>query len=54
MSSDSSLFSYNKYSLLKGIVFGIIVFFLFFASNYGSFKIFTLNKIIEKSDKYEQ
>ena len=52
MSSDSSLFSYNKYSLLKGIVFGIIVFFLFFASSYGSFKIFTLNKIIEKSDKY--
>ena len=52
MSSDTSLFSYNKYSLLKGIVFGIIIFVLFFASSYGSFKIFTLNKILEKSDKY--
>jgi hypothetical protein len=52
MSSSSSLFSYDKYSLLKGIIYGVIIFVLFFVASYGSFKFFTLNKVLEKSEEY--
>lgn len=52
MSSDSSLFSYNKNLLWKGIVYGIIIFIVFFIASYGSFKMFSMNWIYKKSQDY--
>lgn len=48
MSSDSSLFSYNKNLLWKGLVYGIIIFIGFFIASYGSFKMFSMNWIYKK------
>ena len=52
MSSAYTLFSYDKNSLLKGIIFGVVVFVFFFAASYGSFKFYSMNWIFQKSEDY--
>lgn len=52
MSSDSSIYSYDKWSMLTGIIFGIIIFVLFFAGSYSVYKFYSLNIIFKKAKYY--
>ena len=52
MSSDSSIYSYDKYSILTGIIFGVIIFALFFTGSYAVYKFYTLNIVFKKAKYY--
>ena len=52
MSSDSSIYSYDKYSILTGIILGVIIFALFFAGSYSIYKFYTLNIVFKKAKYY--
>lgn len=52
MSSDSSLYSYDKWSILTGVIFGIIIFVLFFAGSYSVYKFYSLNIVFKKAKYY--
>ena len=52
MSSDSSIYSYDKWSILIGIIFGIIVFVVFFAGSYSVYKFYSLNIVFKKAKYY--
>lgn len=52
MSSDTSIYSYNKYNILVGIIYGIIIFCLFFIGSYLTYNFFTLNMVFKKAKYY--
>jgi len=53
MSTSSSDFSYNKLSILYGILLGVVVFIVFFAMSYGTSHLLTLNYIFKKAEEWK-
>lgn len=45
-------YSYLKMNLLNGFIVAIVVFLIFFVASIGIFKVFTLNHIFDKGQKY--
>jgi len=50
--SDTSIYSYNKYNILVGIIYGIIIFCIFFIGSYSTYNFFTLNMVFKKAKYY--
>ena len=53
MSTSSSDFSYDKLSILYGILLGVVVFIVFFTMSYGTSHFLTLNYIFKKAEEWK-